>query len=108
MSDRRPLAVFRADAAPRIGGGHIMRCLSLADRLARAGWAIGFACSKETPGTVPSLAEAATDLLLLDANDLFSAKPLRHHWPMGCDALVVDHYSLGTAFEAACRPWATR
>ena len=32
------LVVFRSEASPEIGAGHIMRCLSLADKLAEKDW----------------------------------------------------------------------
>lgn len=41
--------IIRADAGPLIGGGHVMRCLSLADCLAERGARCTFACADLTP-----------------------------------------------------------
>lgn len=43
---RRPLEVLvRVDASSRIGGGHVIRCLTLADELARRGHTVTFVCA---------------------------------------------------------------
>src|SRR5687768_16840999 len=41
--------IVRADASPQIGGGHIMRCLTLADAMAADGASCTFACADLTP-----------------------------------------------------------
>ncbi len=102
-SQRR--AIFRADASSRIGGGHVMRCLTLAEYMAADGWAVGFACVSESRAIAPHLNDIAE---LLEGRDLQSldAEALARRWPSGCDILVVDHYSLDARFESSCRGWA--
>ncbi|MHA1598169.1 MAG: UDP-2,4-diacetamido-2,4,6-trideoxy-beta-L-altropyranose hydrolase [Alphaproteobacteria bacterium] len=100
---RRGVAVFRCDAGPGIGGGHVMRCLALAGRLSDDGWSVAFACSAETPATVPALAEARYPMI--DAAD---AETMTAAWADGVDWLIVDHYGLDAEFETACRDWARR
>ena len=39
---------FRVDASTQVGSGHVMRCLTLADRLRDLGSNVGFIC-KESP-----------------------------------------------------------
>jgi UDP-2,4-diacetamido-2,4,6-trideoxy-beta-L-altropyranose hydrolase len=103
------VAVFRADASPSVGGGHVMRCLALADVLARSGWRIGFAVGAETRQTLPVLDEAGHQIVELSTNDrLDEPAAMVEHWPGGCDLLVVDHYGKDADFEHATRPWARR
>jgi len=77
------LAVFRADASPALGSGHVMRCLALADALITRGWRIGFACSPETLTTVPQLGMATLDILVIDASvehKMLAAIRFFHHF----------------------------
>jgi len=98
-------AVFRADASPVIGGGHVMRCLALADRLRDENWNTSFACSPETPETVPRLADSGHTIIEVPADGVH---PLSNQWPDGTDWLIVDHYGLDAEFESRCRPWAKK
>lgn len=105
MSSR--VAVFRCDASPHIGSGHIVRCLALADALRAAGWSCVFAVAPGTVETVSALARSGHQLLeLVDA----TREPalLKDVLPQGCALLVVDHYHRNNEFETACRPWASR
>lgn len=97
-------AVFRCDAGIALGGGHAMRCLSLASAFERAGWSTAFAVLRGSEAVVPAL--HGRDLLLLD--DPADAQALLRRWPDGIDLLVVDHYGLDARFEAACAVWARR
>ena len=100
------MAVFRADASPAIGGGHVMRCLTLAGALTEAGWSCAFAVRPGTGDAVPALARSGIDVVSLDGDAADVPGVLARHWPEGPDWLIVDHYGLGAAFEEACRPWA--
>lgn len=101
-------AVFRADASPEIGGGHIVRCLALAEALAGRGWRCGFAVGAGTPETVPALARAGYDLEILDPDQAGEPAALARRWPDAADWLIVDHYGRDAAFEKACLPWAEK
>jgi UDP-2,4-diacetamido-2,4,6-trideoxy-beta-L-altropyranose hydrolase len=98
--------IFRADAGARLGGGHVMRCLTLADALVAIGWSVGFAVATGTLDVLPRLARI-TDVFEATSKGLAPAA-LAHRWPQGCDVLVVDHYELDAGFEATCRGWADR
>lgn len=101
-------AIFRADASPVIGGGHVMRCLTLADALTEAGWRCGFAVRGGSLETVPALGRSAHEVHVIEPEEADEANWLATRWPDGGDWLVVDHYQRDSRFEAACRPWARR
>lgn len=107
-SDRPPTCVFRCDASPKIGGGHVVRCMALAAAMAEAGWRIGFAVSDETPATVRELEARFGELVPGFAADGGDAVRLRAVWSGGVDLLVVDHYGLGEPFERQTLGWARR
>lgn len=81
-------AVFRADASAKIGGGHIRRCLTLADALQERGMECVFISNKEAAEVVPYLGR-------------YSQLPVET-LPFKADLLIVDHYGLGAEYE---RSW---
>ena len=103
-----PLAVFRADAAPTLGGGHVQRCLALGEALAEAGWRAAFAFRAGTRETVPALAASPHRLLPLEDAEDDEPALLASRIGARCDLLVVDHYGRGLDFETACRRFAAR
>ncbi len=54
---------FRVDASATIGGGHVMRCLTLAKHLNKEGWDCTFVVSRETAQTVSALRESGFPVL---------------------------------------------
>lgn len=105
-SDPR-LAVFRTDASPSIGSGHVRRCQVLQHCLERAGWVTCIAGIPETPDSVPTLRKDGSFRALAGSSDETAAW-LRETWPCGADLLVVDSYRLDAGFESDCRPWAKK
>ena len=94
-------AIFRADASAEIGGGHVMRCLALAEALeATGGWACRFATRPATGAMIPSMG-ASIELTGAPEDEPAALAG-------GCDLLVVDHHGRDAAFERACRPQARR
>ncbi len=102
------LAIFRADAAPEIGAGHVMRTLALAQALAQRGFRTVLAHRPRTVESVGADWFEGTELFELDIPESAEAEILRGHRPDGCDLLVVDHYGRDAGFEAALRGWARR
>ena len=111
---------IRADASPLIGGGHVMRCLALADALAERGARCSFvsawmlprleetiaahghrylgilepAAAPSGPGWEGAVPDAAAQRRDADRTLAADSAP---------DWAVVDHYWLGTPWEAQLR-----
>lgn len=102
-----PHAIFRCDASPVIGAGHVSRCLALAETFSDAGWRISFVVSSETLRTFPGLGTNGFRLHVLDdaASDVGA---MRTEAGGTADLIIVDHYGRDAAFEMACRPFARK
>lgn len=102
------LVVFRVDASPVIGSGHLMRCLALADTLRERGAATLFvtraaeqpwrALLRQHGHAVAALPDdPARDAAKTRAALAGALAPDRPDW------LVVDHYGLDSEWEIALR-----
>ncbi|CCF00775.1 UDP-N-acetylglucosamine-N-acetylmuramyl-(pentapeptide) pyrophosphoryl-undecaprenol N-acetylglucosamine transferase (plasmid) [Sinorhizobium fredii HH103] len=116
--------VFRADASIDIGTGHIMRCLTLADMLAEAGFECRFVCRAHTgnlSGLIRQRGFAVSELQPDSEGDIGNERDLAHsHWlrvdwqrdarqtiaaigDAPVDWLIVDHYALDIRWERFLR-----
>lgn len=122
--------IIRVDASIRIGGGHVIRCLGIAEALRRRGCEVRF-LSQALPGNLnaavfsrgfpvmalPPMSEAIqrewsvphAESLGVDWSDdvehTISCLTQMHNRP---DWLIVDHYALDHRWETRIRPWVTR
>lgn len=122
MQPDGPVIAFRADASTDIGTGHVMRCLALADALRERGATCHFLC-RSLPGNLASAITGkghACHLLPLPTSSLSDSSTAHSAWlgtTQAADAqdcapildairpswLIVDHYALDRAWEAAVR-----
>lgn len=97
--------MFRCDASPSIGAGHVIRCLALAEAFVAAGTRTIFAVRTETRAVAPALAVAGVDIADLKGPVAVEAAEMAELAGGHCDFLVIDHYGRNRAFETECRKW---
>jgi UDP-2,4-diacetamido-2,4,6-trideoxy-beta-L-altropyranose hydrolase len=98
-----PRILFVADAGAKIGGGHVMRCLTLAEALARAGAAASFVATPAAAAVLDVFARGQVEVIAL--RDEMSASELAAAGAemalgRGAAAIVADHYGFGPKDEA--------
>lgn len=84
--------LFRCDASPDLGIGHVMRCLVFARTLHAAGWSCVFMTNESAPDVAPALKRSGYDLLAAE-----------YGHPVEAALVVVDHYGLDAKDEAPFR-----
>ncbi len=112
--------IFRVDSSQKIGTGHVMRCLTLADALKNHGAQIEF-ITRNIEGNLAGFINERgykTHLLEQDGtkneNYCFHANWLEASWQSdakqtaelakGADWLVIDHYAIDGRWEKGLRP----
>jgi len=117
------LIVIRADASQSIGSGHIMRCLTLAERLRVHGAEVSFVCRDLIGNLSEYIRSQGFEVHLLPWDEAFAAlKRPKQEWlkimwksdaeqTMGVlkrygrtiDWLIVDHYGIGHHWQSFLR-----
>jgi UDP-2,4-diacetamido-2,4,6-trideoxy-beta-L-altropyranose hydrolase len=95
--------VILADSGAKVGGGHVMRCLTLAEALMRAGAECAFVALPAVTAIIDAFATSAVETFPLEhdasASELASATATAAGaWR--ASAIVVDHYGLSPRDEA--------
>lgn len=119
------LVTIRADASAEIGSGHVMRCLTLANKLRAQGATVSFACRGQPGDLVARIRASGFEADVLpdrpaphpepdggvhaawlgarwqdDADDTCAAILARHG---RADWVVIDHYAIDARWERAVR-----
>ena len=97
--------LFLTEAAAHIGGGHLMRCLTLAGELARGGADVRFAVNKDAQRFAPSVERAGfaftTVRALADAAEIAARQG-------GVDTIVCNSYKFEAELERSLRTIAAK
>lgn len=117
--------IFRVDASLRIGTGHVMRCITLADELIATGAQCQFICREHEGHLIDQLRSrgfVVYALEVLSSSDLANPNLAHSDW-LGAtqeddaaqceriladirpDLLVVDHYGLDMRWERSLSPY---
>ena len=101
----KPLVVFRCDASPRLGAGHVTRCAALAENLRDRRWQVVFATGPETLSSFPQMSDGGFELKLLDQSSLHDPTAVQTVLGRRADFFVIDHYDYDEEYERQCRNW---
>lgn len=101
--------VFRVDASFKVGAGHLMRCLTLAEILRERGVTVHFICRNYAGNLIALLEQKEMHVSVLTVDDsatqaedaMQTIAALKGQKP---DWLVVDHYGLNMDWELQLRP----
>lgn len=122
MNNKKWVA-FRVDASKKIGSGHVMRCLSLANEFVRRKYDVYFICRDILPALQGLIEDSGYQLKIIPRSDKSEIKYPHSKWLSGTEAddavltnsvlsdiskecgrpalVIVDHYALGADWEMA-------
>jgi UDP-2,4-diacetamido-2,4,6-trideoxy-beta-L-altropyranose hydrolase len=114
--------VFRVDASHVIGSGHVMRCLTLAEKLREHGATCWFICRQHAGNLAEKIKHYGFSVSLLPRqSNLNDNEPLYSQWlgasmevdaqqtqqhcaQLTIDWLIIDHYGIGEDWQKHLRP----
>jgi UDP-2,4-diacetamido-2,4,6-trideoxy-beta-L-altropyranose hydrolase len=103
---RRRTVVFRADAGPAIGTGHVGRCTTLAQELIGRGWHAILASQGIPDRLRAGVERAGMDVLALPDDGSLRADhdAIRAH-VSHATLVVTDHYGIDASWQGRARDW---
>lgn len=99
--------LFRADASPDIGIGHVMRCHAIAEEMMVRGWGCTFACRELPPALRERLEGRGYSVVMLHDQAPEREQVARQAFGR-YDWLILDHYGLGEDWFVAMEGLAER
>lgn len=118
------MIVFRVDSSEKIGSGHLMRCLALAEELRRFGNKVEFVARKHKANLSQKIIQKGFKVYLLNKSEAGEKLDLEKYekWlgvkqntdadqtiqllrDKEIDWLIVDHYAIDFNWEKALRPY---
>jgi UDP-2,4-diacetamido-2,4,6-trideoxy-beta-L-altropyranose hydrolase len=96
----RATVLFRARGGATIGGGHLMRCISLATALKKKGFDVGFSVNADAVAALPLI---ETFPLYREEEINFLSAAANGNRP--ADILIIDDYGWGAENDTRCRPY---
>lgn len=98
------ICLFRADATPSMGTGHVMRCLALAEGLRDRGHSCHFLVAEITPAMERRLRAEGVGLSRIEGvEDARAEATCRAAAEAGADLLIIDGYQFGAEWRRALR-----
>ena len=116
--------IFRVDASLKMGTGHVMRCLTLAQTLKENGANVKFICRRHEGSLIDKIRSNGFDVHALEVSEEIETdnKLVHSHWlgatqqqdsdecidvlsSEGVDWLIVDHYALDEDWHCNLKPY---
>jgi UDP-2,4-diacetamido-2,4,6-trideoxy-beta-L-altropyranose hydrolase len=106
MMTANPALIVRSDGGPAIGGGHVMRCLALAQAWSEAGGRVGFCAATLAPSLRRRVVREDFDVTDIEAaagSDADADATLAASARLGASVALVDGYHLPAEYRSRLR-----